>query len=94
MLARLREVLTAHVLAEGPADQPDRLRSLDKAIAWSYRLLSPAEQQLFRRLSIFVGGFSLDAVSTMVPGEPPAPAIRLPPGFTPPSTRGCTMAET
>jgi non-specific serine/threonine protein kinase len=34
-------------------------------IAWSYDLLSPEEQALFRRLSIFVGGFSLEAAETI-----------------------------
>ncbi len=35
------------------------------AIAWSYDLLSDIERALFRRLSIFVGGFKLDAVASV-----------------------------
>ena len=31
------------------------------AIAWSYDLLDPAEQALFRQLAVFVGGFTLEA---------------------------------
>jgi non-specific serine/threonine protein kinase len=39
------------------------------AIAWSYRLLEPEEQALFRRMSIFVGDFSMDFVEKMVKGR-------------------------
>ena len=48
-------------LSDGPVDAPDRQRTMRQAIAWSYDLLSPAEQALFRRLAVFVGGFSLEA---------------------------------
>ena len=59
LLARLSSQLP--VLTGGPADQPPRLRSMSNAIAWSYDLLSPTEQTLFRRLAVFVGGFTLEA---------------------------------
>jgi non-specific serine/threonine protein kinase len=49
------------LLVGGPRDQPDRLRSMRHAIAWSHDLLTPDEQVLFRRLSVFVGGFTLGA---------------------------------
>ena len=49
------------VLANGPEDQPERLRSLEHAIRWSYDLLSPGEQRMFRHLGIFSGGFFEDA---------------------------------
>jgi excisionase family DNA binding protein len=59
LLARLSPQLA--LLAGGPADQPPRLRSMSDAIAWSYDLLTLDEQRLFRRLAVFVGGFSLEA---------------------------------
>ncbi len=58
LLALLDRRLT--ILTGGPRDQPERLRTMRRSIAWSYDLLSPAEQRLFRRLSVFEGGFSLD----------------------------------
>lgn len=53
------------VLVNGPQDQPDRMRSIDGAIAWSFELLSHDEQVLLQHLSVFAGGFDLDAAGAV-----------------------------
>jgi predicted ATPase len=52
-------------LAGGPRDLPARQQTLRQAIDWSYTLLSAAEQALLRRLGVFVGGWTLDAVEAV-----------------------------
>ena len=59
LLARLERRLP--LLTGGPRDAPERLRTMESAIAWSYDLLSPQEQAGFRRLAVFTGGFTLEA---------------------------------
>src|SRR5215208_1294447 len=49
-------------LPSGGLEGPPRQRSLRDTIAWSYELLSPPSQALFRRLAVFNGGCSLDAI--------------------------------
>lgn len=49
-------------------DLPTRQRTLWQAIDWSYNLLDEAEQRLFRRLAVFVGGFTLEAAAAVVSG--------------------------
>lgn len=63
LLARLSNRLK--VLSGERRGVPDRLRTMRHAIAWSYDLLTPDEQALFRRMSVFVGGISLDAVESV-----------------------------
>jgi non-specific serine/threonine protein kinase len=72
LLARLAHTL--RVLTGGPQDQPARLQSMRDAIAWSYHLLRPEEQALFRRLSVFVGGGTIDAAE-VVATDDDAPLI-------------------
>ena len=59
ILTRLENRLD--LLTGGARDMPDRHRTLREAIAWSYDLLSRPEKQLFQWLSVFVGGFKIDA---------------------------------
>jgi predicted ATPase/serine/threonine protein kinase len=63
MLTRLESSL--HLLTGGARDLPVRQQTLRGTLDWSHSLLSPAEQSLFRRLSVFVGGCTLEAVEAV-----------------------------
>jgi predicted ATPase len=71
LLARLERRLA--LLTRGPRDLPARQQSLRAAIAWSYDLLRPAEQRLFRQLGVFVGGFTLEMVEALTADAPDSP---------------------
>ncbi len=67
LLSRLDQALSA----VGARDLPQRQRTMWATLDWSHELLSEEEQILFRRLSVFVGGFSL-AAAEAVGAEPGA----------------------
>jgi predicted ATPase/class 3 adenylate cyclase len=60
MLSRLSTRLP--ILTGGARNLPARQQTLRGAIAWSYELLSENDQVLFRRMAVFSGGATLDAV--------------------------------
>jgi predicted ATPase/DNA-binding XRE family transcriptional regulator len=53
------------VLVDGPRDLPPRLQTMRAAIAWSYELLPPEAQRLFRMVSVFSGGWTLSAAGSI-----------------------------
>ncbi|MFV1963020.1 MAG: adenylate/guanylate cyclase domain-containing protein, partial [Acidimicrobiia bacterium] len=57
-------------LASKSSDLPDRHRSLDQALAWSYDLLDPPDKAAFRRLGVFAGGMTVAAAEKIIAGEP------------------------
>src|SRR5229473_2130547 len=63
LLTRLANRL--QLLTGGARDLPQRQQTLRAAMDWSYDLLNPAEQKLFRRLSVFVGGCNLEGVEAV-----------------------------
>ena len=63
LLRRLEDRLG--VLADGDRDLPDRQRTLRATVDWSYDLLEPSEQILLARLSVFAGGWTLEAAEAV-----------------------------
>jgi predicted ATPase/DNA-binding CsgD family transcriptional regulator len=55
----------------------DRHQSLAATVDWSYRLLSVHEQQVFRRLAVFPGPFTLDVAVTVAGADAEAAVLRL-----------------
>ena len=62
---RTRLASRLQLLTGGARDLPQRQQTLRAAIDWSYDLLGPAEQKLFRRLSVFAGGCTLESVEAV-----------------------------
>jgi predicted ATPase len=63
LLARLSQPLA--LLTTGACDAPVRQQTLRNTLAWSYDLLDVKAQRLFRRLAVFVGGCTLEAVEAV-----------------------------
>jgi predicted ATPase/class 3 adenylate cyclase len=57
------------VLTGGPADAPERHQAIRVTIDWSYGLLEPPAQAVFRRLAVFRSAVPLDTVSAVVGAE-------------------------
>ncbi|MFT4037999.1 MAG: hypothetical protein QM692_07465, partial [Thermomicrobiales bacterium] len=70
------------LLTGGGADRPRRHQTMRDAIAWSYDLLTREEQDVFRRMAVVPGGFTLEAVQAVAEGEAAASG----PGATPLAT--------
>lgn len=66
LLARMEQLLT--LLTGGARDVPTRQQTLRNAISWSYQLLNAREQRLFRWLSVFVDGCSMQAAEAVCVG--------------------------
>src|SRR6266508_4498064 len=63
LLARLEQRLP--LLTGGARDVPERQRTLRATIAWSYDLLDAQEQELLAHLSVFAGGWTLEAAEAV-----------------------------
>ncbi|WP_433715405.1 ATP-binding protein [Nocardia sp. CA-084685] len=63
VLARLDDAM--RLLTAGLRTAPERQQTLEAAIRWSYDLCTPDEQRLWEQLSVFAGGFDLDAAEAV-----------------------------
>jgi predicted ATPase len=63
LLERVRDPL--QLLAGGPRDSPARQQTLRATLDWSYNLLDEGHKKLFRRLGVFVGGATLEAIEAV-----------------------------
>ncbi len=68
ILSRLASKL--QLLTAGGRDLPERQQTLRSTMQWSYDLLQPGEQMLFRRMSVFTGGATLEAIEGVCAGGP------------------------
>ena len=75
LLHRLEHRLPA--MTQGPADAPDRQRTVEATITWSYELLRSSERRTFARLGVFVGGFRLAAANDVLAAAADSPAVDM-----------------
>lgn len=66
---QLRLGLLAQEEATLPTSTPARHRTLRETLDWSYQLLTPVEQDAFRRFALFAGGCTLAAAEALLPAE-------------------------
>jgi predicted ATPase/DNA-binding XRE family transcriptional regulator len=67
LLRRLtQDVLLSTV---GPRDLPERQQTINATVAWSYQLLAPHQQRVFRRLGALPGRFPIEAAAAVVDGD-------------------------
>ena len=71
LAARLRDRVL--LVMQGERSTLPRHRTLGALFDWSYNLLSEPEQTLFRRLSVFTGGWSLEAAASVTSDDPVGP---------------------
>jgi predicted ATPase/DNA-binding XRE family transcriptional regulator len=57
----------------GPRDLPERQQTMNATVAWSYQLLRPDEQRVFRRLGALPGRFPIEAAAAVVAGREGTP---------------------
>lgn len=72
LLQRLDQSLA--LLTGGGRDLPDRHQTMRAAVDWSYQLLAPGDQAIFRRLAVFRGGATLEAATAIAAGDAPGPS--------------------
>ena len=70
LLRRLEHDALLEAIA--PRDLPERQRTMNATVAWSYRLLDPDEQRAFRRFGALPGLFPIDAAAELLAGREPA----------------------
>jgi predicted ATPase/DNA-binding XRE family transcriptional regulator len=70
-LSELRRQVNARIssLSHGNRDLPTRQQTLESTLLWSFNLLDEAERAVFRRLSVFVGGWTLEAAQAVCSDE-------------------------
>lgn len=73
LLSRLDQALST----AWARDLPERQRTMRAALDWSYELLSEQERRLFRRLSVFAGGFTLEGAEAIALVEEPMEVLGL-----------------
>jgi predicted ATPase/DNA-binding XRE family transcriptional regulator len=70
LLRRLEHDALLEAIA--PRDLPERQRTMNATVAWSYQLLNPDEQRAFRRFGALPGLFPIDAAAELLAGREPA----------------------